>query len=261
MAATALQQRHRPGGCGRRSPLARNVRPPRHVQRAHRRRLRADPLDSSPAGARRALRAAVRAQPSSRGRVAAGPRAGVRAHAATGSARSGPLQRWRRPRRRPRQRSHDHLWAVPVAVADLGAVGRDDRGRRSGRVRARTARRRVRGAPGGASPAVSNEFLTTASSGGFPYHRGPMKRRTRRIMVVRGTASYGSGSPPSGPDARVEWQLLRLTADGWIASGSAHGPSWMPDAIAGAAIWISWVVLRQPRIARGAPGHSVADRQ
>lgn len=87
-----------------------------------------------------------------------------------------------------------------------------------------------------------------------------MKRRTRRMMVARGTASYRPGIPPSGPDARAEWQLLRLTADGWIASGSAHGPSWMPDAIAGAAIWIAWVVLRQPRAARGAPGHFTGDR-
>jgi hypothetical protein len=58
--------------------------------------------------------------------------------------------------------------------------------------------------------------------------------------------------PPTSREsnAHTEWQLLRHTADGWVTNGSAHGPTWLPEAISGAVIWAAWVIFGQPRHAR-----------
>jgi hypothetical protein len=51
--------------------------------------------------------------------------------------------------------------------------------------------------------------------------------------------------PPSkhDPNVQVEWNLWRAEDGAWISHGSAVGPSWMPDTLNDAVIWIAWVVF------------------
>jgi len=76
------------------------------------------------------------------------------------------------------------------------------------------------------------------------------KRRTERTFVTRGTAFAGPSIPPPSrhdPNVPTEWNLLRLENGTWVNQGSATGPSWMPDSLNAAVIWIAWVVFGQPR--------------
>lgn len=86
------------------------------------------------------------------------------------------------------------------------------------------------------------------------------ERRTRRTLVTSGVGVYGPDIPPprpGDPETHTEWELLRKAGDGWIVGGSALGPTWMPDAINGAVIWVAWVIFGVPREARRSAGRPV----
>ena len=84
-------------------------------------------------------------------------------------------------------------------------------------------------------------------------------RRIHRSLISTGGTSFGPGiaphQNPGDPGVRVEWELLRHDDDGWRVVGSAFGPTWMPENITAAVIWIAWVTLGMPREARRSPGH------
>jgi hypothetical protein len=160
-ATTAVRHWARSGSRDRRLALARDVGPFQHV-RIDQRRIRADSFDPSPAGTRGPNGAALRASAAPRGRVAVGACPRLCRHTTARTARSVTLRWWWRSHHRPQgQRSPDHLRAMPVAVADLRALGRDDRivGSRGLCCASRLALPRVQGTPHGAPSAVQDGLL------------------------------------------------------------------------------------------------------
>jgi hypothetical protein len=252
-ATTSVRQRSGSGGRYRRPALARNFGPSQHV-RVDQRRIRADSFDPSPAGARGANWAAVRAKAAPSGRPSVGPCPRLRPNSAACTARpTAQLHQQRRPHHRPQERSHNHLRAMPMAVADIRALGRDDRILRSRRLccPSRHAHSRVHGAPRGPSAAAQDRFVGWVPEwrrgGSFDSLRSSEWRYSRRspqrraapaswAIAAAGRRWTGRARAPSqrctGRPSAHHSPLTTSATPRWCRDASARRPAVSPHAMA-----------------------------